>query len=155
MSLLIVPICYCIVSSFLILFVSYKISNTIPYQKYIKLGLVLYTIQISGIIHELAHYSQTENTGQINIDTQFYIPIIGFIWSSNVYITVINIKNNFCFGTIGFIVQFIYLHVMIGCIYFKSILALFLTSFSCIFYLFIYAYVTYSSNTSDFKYWAK
>ncbi len=118
---------------------------------------MIYVIQISGIIHELGHFSQTkqiENEDYIVINNKFYIPYIGYIWSDTIKIVSTNIIDRLRFGLSGFLFQFLYLTIM-TLIVFKGctlVLSIVLFGFNC--YLFIYASMQYNKNTSDFINWS-
>jgi hypothetical protein len=149
MNSIIFPIVYSTGCSILIFFMS-KIKHI-----FVKILLLLFAIQISAIIHELAHLSQANQGSYIFINSFYYIPIVGFIWGMDVMIYITTIKNNFVFGSIGFLLQFLYLVICASFIFRKSILSLFVVSFGFIIYLFIYGFINYATNTSDFYYWVK
>ena len=149
MNTIIIPIIYSICGTFLIFFTGIVKNN------FVKNLLMLFSMQISGIIHELAHFSQANQGSYISINSLYYIPIIGFIWGMDVKIYITTINNNFIFGSIGFLLQYLYLLLCASIIFRKSILSLFVVSFGFIIYLFIYGFINYSTNTSDFYYWVK
>ena len=154
----IIAICYVISCSIVILLLSIY-TNKLSYTSntvYIQLFCFLFSIQLSALIHELAHYSQTfqiQNQDYIVVNSNFYIPIIGLVWSNQVFTYATNISNQFLFGCIGFLSQFLYLLCITFIIFKRSIYALFLTCFGFICYLFIYATIMYNSNANDFQYW--
>jgi hypothetical protein len=146
-------IIYCIFSSILTISISFYKSN-----EKIKIILMIFIIQISAIIHELGHLSQTkqiDNEDYIYIDYKFYIPFIGYVWSSKVITISKNIINYFMFGISGFLFQFLYLTITTLLLFNGSTLALSIVLFGFNCYLFIYAYIQYDTNTSDFMYWTK
>jgi hypothetical protein len=92
-------IVYSVLFSIAIVITSFIIPNKIMKSIYIpifiKCIILIFTVQISGIVHELGHFSQTEqiaNQDYVDIDNKFYIPLIGFIWSGNVSTSSENIK---------------------------------------------------------------
>lgn len=149
MNSIILPIIYSCCCSIFITFLSKFQINKLKYI------LFLFCIQISGLIHELAHFSVVSDNALISINSLFYIPIIGLLWSFDVKITFISITQSFLFGSIGFIVQFIYLFLFAILLFNKSIFHLLCISICFNIYLFIYGYVNYFTNTSDFYYWVK
>ena len=146
-------IIYCIICSILTIGISYYKPSRIK-----RILLMIIIIQISAIVHELGHFSQTEqieNEDYILINNKFYIPYIGYIWSTKVITVSKNIINYFMFGISGFLFQFLYLTITTLLLFNGSTLALSIVLFGFNCYLFIYASIHYNTNTSDFIHWTK
>ena len=152
-------IVYSVLFSIAIVAVSFFIPHKIMKSTYIpiliKSIILIFTVQISGIVHELGHFSQTEqieNQDYVDIDNKYYIPLIGFIWSGNVKTYGKNIKDDFNFSIMGFLIHFLYLTGMTLLIFKGSTTAVAIVLFGFISYLFIYARL-FKGKESDFAGW--
>jgi hypothetical protein len=157
----IVAIVYSVLSSITIIVISFMIPNTIMKNIYIptliKSIMMIFIAQISAIVHELGHFSQTNqiaNKDYVDIDNKFYIPLIGFIWSFNVSTVGSKVKNDFNFSIMGFLIQFLYLTGMTLLIFKGSMTAVAIVLFVFISYMFIYARITKGTSDSDFSGWS-
>jgi hypothetical protein len=153
-------IIYSLLFSITIVVVSFFIPLKIMKSTYIpiliKCLILLFVIQISGIVHELGHFSQTKqikNQDYVSVDNRFYIPLIGFIWTSNVSTFTENVKNNFNLSVMGFLTQFLYLTGMTLLIFKGSMTPVAIMLFGFISYLFIYARLYKGNLDSDFSGW--
>jgi hypothetical protein len=153
-------IIYSLLFSIAIVVVSFFIPRKIMKSMYIpiliKSIILIFTVQISGIVHELGHFSQTKqiaNQDYVDIDNKYYIPLIGFIWSGKVMTYATNIKDNFNFSVMGFLVHFLYLTGMTLLIFKGSMTAVAIVLFGFISYLFIYARLL-KGQDADFAGWA-
>ena len=153
-------IVYSVLFSITTLVISFMIPNKIRKSKYIpiviKCVIMIFIFQISAIVHELGHFSQSNkiaNKDYLKIDNRFYIPLIGFIWSKKVSTIAVNVKNIFNFSIMGFLIQFLYLTGMTLLIFKGSMTALAIVLFGFISYIFIYARISKGTLGSDFRGW--
>ncbi len=123
----------------------------------IQILLLLFTTQISAIVHELGHLSQTKQTEEDHVNIgYFYIPFIGFFWTADVSTSIKTIKSKstlFTMGIIGFLLQIIYLTVMTLIIFKGHFIPLAILLISFISYLFIYASTMYNQPGNDILNW--
>ncbi len=154
------PLIYVIIMSIVLCLTQYYVPPFLPSlnnYKYIKIIisilLFLYIVQLSAIVHELAH-ALTSKNGKVNIPKLYYIPFIGYIEANNVntsYEISKNTPNNeFIVSIAGFFTQFCYLFIM-GIIFFKANpLALAIILFGFIVYLFVYMVLMKNNPSNDF-----
>ncbi len=167
-------ISYSVIFTILIIIISYFVNNGIKYTSVIskmftnklmfssiiaiviQILLLIFAVQISAIIHELGHFSQSKQTDQdyVNIGN-FYIPYIGFFWASDVNTFGSIGTTRFKMGIIGFLLQFIYLTIMTLIIFKGATTPLAIVLFGFISYLFIYASIMYDLTGNDIELWVK
>ena len=115
----------------------------------IRVLLFIYIVQLSAIVHELAH-AYTALNGEVQIPGLFYVPFIGFIKSNDVRTSIRNKSDMFKTSIAGFIAQIIYL-ILMGLIFFKgNPLAIAVISTGFIMYIFIYLTLMKGNPGNDF-----
>ncbi len=149
------PLVYIIIISILLCIFPYVLPSFYKYnyiKSIIKILLFIYIVQLSAIVHELAHTISSGIKSRINIPKLYYIPFIGFKSSMNVYTQHLEIpKNIFITSISGFITQFIYLLIMTLIFFKANTLSIALTSTGFVIYLFIYIILLRGDNGNDFK----